>query len=332
MTQKLCVLFPGALGDFICFLPGLELLRRNAEVDVFAQTEFRDLTPAGVDVHSLERYEVRRLFAPAATAEEGVVAFFGSYAAIHSWTGSGHKEFVDQLITIAPGRARIYPFRDRRGPLHQSDYYLSCLAAPLKHSCAPTVGLRPDAVVWSENYRLEHSLEGKAVLVLAPGSGAREKNWPTSFYHYVADWWRQKTRGEVVVLIGPVEAERGGLEVLMDRSIVASDLTLAQAAALLAQSDLYLGNDSGITHLAVAVGVRTVALFGPSDLYKWAPRGARITMIRRHVECAPCIIPVMKSCPHRKCLTQLYPADVIRELEKLPEIAALTRGGVGIRV
>jgi ADP-heptose:LPS heptosyltransferase len=330
--MRIGVLFPGALGDFICFLPALETLRQNPEVDVFARTEFRDLAPPRVKIHSLESFEVRRLFAPGATADERLAIFFGSYAAIYSWTGSGQKEFVDQLIAICRGRARIYPFRAGDGTLHQSDYYLSCLDERSKYSRAPAVVLRPNAVAWSKDYRLKHSMDGKAVLILAPGSGAREKNWPASFYHAVSDWWRQRTRGAVVVLIGPVEEERGGLGLLADRSIVASGLTLGQAAALLAQSDVYLGNDSGITHLAAAVGVRTVALFGPSDLDQWAPRGDKVTAISRNVDCSPCEIPVMKGCPHRKCLTEFYPVDVIEELERLPEVAALTRGGVGITV
>jgi ADP-heptose:LPS heptosyltransferase len=329
---RIGALFPGALGDFICFLPALEVLWQNAEVDVFARTEFRDLVPTRVKVRSLECFEVRRLFAPDATVDERLTVFFGSYAAIYSWTGSGQKEFVDQLITICRGRARIYPFRADDRASHHSDYYLSCLDKTFRHPRAPNVALRPDAVAWSKKYWVKHSMDGKAVLVLAPGSGAREKNWPATFYHAVADWWRHRTQGAVVVLIGPVEEERGGLEVLLNRSIVASGLTLAQVAALLARSDLYLGNDSGITHLAAAVGVRTVALFGPSDLHQWAPRGQKIATISRAVECSPCVIPVMKSCPHRKCLTQVYPADVIEELEKLPEIIGLTRGGVGIRV
>jgi ADP-heptose:LPS heptosyltransferase len=325
--MRIGVLFPGALGDFICFLPALEVLRQNAEVDVFARTEFRDLVPARVKVHSLECFEVRRLFAPGATVDERLAVFFGSYAAIYSWTGSGQKEFVDQLIAICRGRARIYPFRADVRALHQSDYYLSCLDNTFRQPPGPNVALRPDAVAWSEKYWIKHSMDGRAVLVLAPGSGAREKNWPATFYHAVADWWRHRTRGAVVVLIGPVEEERGGLEVFLDHSNVANGLTLAQVAALLARSDIYLGNDSGITHLAAAVGVRTVALFGPSDLRRWAPRGQKITTISRKVECSPCATPVMKSCPHRDCLTQVYPADVIQEFEKLPEIAGLTRGG-----
>jgi len=146
------------------------------------------------------------------------------------------------------------------------------------------------------------------------------------------DWWRQRTEGAAVVLLGPVEQERGGLELLLNRAVVARSLTLAQAAALLARSDLYLGNDSGISHLAAAVGVPTVALFGPTDARQWAPRGEVVRILRRNAECSPCDMPVMKRCSHRKCLTSFHPTDVITELEKLAAMATLTRGGAGVKV
>jgi ADP-heptose:LPS heptosyltransferase len=329
---KVCVLFPGALGDFICFLPTLEILKQNAEVDFFARPEFSELVSPPVRVRSLDCFEVRQLFVPGAARDDALYSFFGSYAAIFSWTGERERQFVNQLIHVSGGRAHFYPFRAADGKLHQTDYYLACLNNTCSSPGGPAIVLQPEAVAWIENYWRERALDGKALLVSAPGSGAREKNWPADFYLTVADWWRHRAQGAVVILLGPVEEERGGLDLLLNRFPVAQNLSLGQVAALLARSHLYLGNDSGITHLAAAVGVRTIALFGPSDAHQWAPRGDRVTILRRNVDCSPCAISVMKACPHRKCLTGLYPEDVIEKLERLPDIANLTRGGVGITV
>jgi len=114
--------------------------------------------------------------------------------------------------------------------------------------------------------------------------------------------------------------------------ISARNLNLAQVAALLCRADLYLGNDSGITHLAAAVGAPTVALFGPSDPRRWAPRGPTVRLLSLDVACSPCDLDVMKSCPHRKCLTEFLPEKVIGALEHRAEITTLTWGGAGIRV
>ena len=330
--RRVLVIFPGALGDFICFLPALGALGEDARVDLLARSEFADLAPAAVNVASLERYEIRRLFVAGAQGEERVRDFFASYAAVYSWMGSQASVFVRQLKSASQGRARVFPFRPRDQKMHQRDYYLTCLNAANRNSPLLAITPRPQAVQWREHFWRRNSLAGKAVLTLAPGSGAAEKNWPVHFFRAVAEWWRRETQGAAVVLTGPVEEERGGFDTLSDCCKRARDLTLAQVAALLAGSDVYLGNDSGITHLAAAVGVRAVALFGPSDALEWAPVGERVTVLTRNVECSPCEVSVMKSCSHHKCLTALYAADVIREFEKLPEVATLTRLGAGITV
>jgi len=330
--RSICVLFPGALGDFLCFLPALQLLAADAQVDLFACTEFADLVPPTVKVRSSECYEITRLFVPDAAKEQRLHEFFGAYTSIYSWLGSQQVEFVSRLKLMSQGRARIYPFRPDGNPMHQRDYYLSCLGARKPCQQIPMLALRAEAVAWAEGYWRRQFLGGKGVLVLTPGSGAREKNWPAEYFRAVAQWWRDETRGAVVVLIGPVEEDRGGWGPLLDHSVFARSLNLAQVAALLARSDLYLGNDSGITHLAAALGVRTVALFGPSDVRQWKPQGERVTVLNRNIECSPCERDVMEACPHRKCLTALTPSEVIPKLVQLLKLATLTRSGAGIRV
>src|SRR5262245_60507087 len=161
----------------------------------------------------------------------------------------------------------------------------------------------------------QHVPKGERVMMLAPGSGAREKNWPTASFYAVADWWRQ-TGGAVVVILGPVEEEKGDYTALCQGAVVARNLSLGKLAALLARSALYLGNDSGVSHLAAALGVVTVVLFGPSNVYQWGPPGKHVTVLTQNVGCAPCKISTMKGCPHRKCLTTLEPEYVIKELAR----------------
>ena len=187
-------------------------------------------------------------------------------------------------------------------------------------------------VAWGERYWQQNFLVGKPVMALAPGSGAREKNWPVASFRAVADWWRRHTCGAVVVILGPVEEERGDYSALCAGAVVARNLNLGELSALLARSELYLGNDSGVSHLAAALGVVTAVLFGPSNVARWAPRGKNVTVLTQNTDCSPCTVSTMKSCPHRKCLTTLEPEYVITKLAGLAEQLTLTRGGVGITV
>ena len=330
--KRRLVLFPGALGDFVCFLPALQVLSKSEQVHLLAHSEFADLVAPAVNVGSLERYEIHRLFVPGAAQEKRLRDFFGAYSSIFSWMGSGQSTFVRELASVSQGQAAVFPFQPDQKRVHQADYYLACVGHSSPETSIPEIPLKPEALAWCEGYWRKHFLSGKQVIALAPGSGARQKNWPASSFRAVADWWRQRPSGAVMVLLGPVEEETGDYTALCQGAVLVCDLNLGQLAALLARSDLYLGNDSGVSHLAAALGVVSLVLFGPSSVNQWSPRGKNVTVVTQNVDCAPCTAPVMKSCPHRKCLTTLEPESIIKELDKLAEKVTLTRGGSGIRV
>jgi ADP-heptose:LPS heptosyltransferase len=146
---------------------------------------------------------------------------------------------------------------------------------------------------------------GGAFAAIHPGSGSPKKNWPLDRFMEVARRLRQEGRRQVAWLAGPAEAERRTLAPLGRQEPVLADLALEQAAGVLAMADLYVGNDSGITHLAAAVrrpglpgrcrgkpggrATPTVALFGPTDPRPWAPRGPHVRIIRSDDGAVGCI-------------------------------------------
>jgi ADP-heptose:LPS heptosyltransferase len=325
--KRRLVLFPGALGDFVCFLPALEVLSKGEQIHLLAHSEFAHLVSPAVNVGSIERYEIHRLFVPGAAREKRVRDFFGAYSSIVSWMGSRQSAFVRELDSVTQGRAAVFPFQPEQKRMHQADYYLACAGRSSLETSLPEIPLKPEALAWCEDYWHEHSLDSKQVITLAPGSGSLQKNWPASSFRAVADWWRRRPRGAVMVLLGPVEEEKGDYTALCREAVRVCDLNLGQLAALLARSDLYLGNDSGVSHLAAALGVVSLVLFGPSSVDQWAPRGKNVIVFSQNVECAPCTALVMKSCPHRRCLTTLGPESIIKELDKLTEKRHLDKGG-----
>jgi ADP-heptose:LPS heptosyltransferase len=317
-ARRELVIFPGALGDFLCFLPTLRFLSQGKQVDLLARSEFVDLAPKNVKLGSLERYEVRRLFVCGAALEKRLRDFFSCYSSIFSWMGSGQSTFVQELTELSHGRARVFPFQPgAQSRLHQAEYYLACVGGESLETGKVEFFLKPETVAWGEWYWQQHFLIGKPVMALAPGSGAREKNWPVASFRAVAEWWRRHTRGSVVVILGPVEEERGDYSALCAGAVVARNLNLGELSVLLARTELYLGNDSGVSHLAAALGVVTAVLFGPSNVARWSPQGKNVTVLTQNTECSPCTVSTMKSCPHRKCLTTLEPEYVISELAGL---------------
>ncbi len=121
------------------------------------------------------------------------------------------------------------------------------------------------------------------ILAMAPGSGGLAKNWPLSRYYEVARALAWEAGLKVVWLAGPAEEAVlpyiQGLAAAQEQVVWANE-PLERLARLLARTHVYLGGDSGITHLAAAAGARrVVALFGPTDPRVWAPWGEQITVI-----------------------------------------------------
>jgi ADP-heptose:LPS heptosyltransferase len=115
-------------------------------------------------------------------------------------------------------------------------------------------------------------------IALHPGSGSAAKNWPA---HRFADLSTALSGGRPWLLVeGPADEEAAGIVARVPGAVVARGLAPRVLAALLAEADLYVGNDSGVTHLAAAWGVPTLALFGPTDPNVWSPVGERVCVVR----------------------------------------------------
>ncbi|MFN9757220.1 MAG: glycosyltransferase family 9 protein, partial [Planctomycetota bacterium] len=119
-----------------------------------------------------------------------------------------------------------------------------------------------------------------APIVLAPGSGGRAKCWPRTHWLQLAAGLAAAGRA-LAVLVGPVEAERDDPRAWPWPTAVSflADLPLPVVAARLAAAAVFVGNDSGTTHLAAMLGAPTVALFGPTDPAVWAPTGPRVRVL-----------------------------------------------------
>ncbi|HTP12414.1 MAG TPA: glycosyltransferase family 9 protein, partial [Bacteroidota bacterium] len=104
---------------------------------------------------------------------------------------------------------------------------------------------------------------------------------------------------------------------------VAGRLTIPELCALLEQSVLYIGNDSGPLHLATALGVPTVGLFGPESPVFYGPLGDRHTSIYRRLPCSPCMnVYAAKSfrCPYNaRCMKEIQVDEVFDALPVLEE-------------
>jgi heptosyltransferase-3 len=120
------------------------------------------------------------------------------------------------------------------------------------------------------------------LIAIHPGSGSPRKNWPLERWRELCAWLTQEQKRELLIVTG--EAEPPNL--LGEFGHPARNLPLGALATQLRDCRLFIGHDSGVSHLAAAQGVRCALLFGPTDPAIWAPPGDHVTILRRGSELA----------------------------------------------
>lgn len=316
-VRQILVIRSGALGDFILTLPVIRSLRRAfplARITLMGNPAILSLaqSPAiAIIDHNLPGlhtlYRADGLVDDRASALMRRFDLVVSYASDRDgiliknlrnlgipWVLDG--TFSPQTITAPAGELLLSPLQKAGIPIVVSPSYFRSSAAER---------------AWAQHY-LDDSLpvgvNFESLVAVHPGSGSAKKCWPAENYGALIQWVHTHLEAPVMLIQGPAEertidAVVSGLHgpVLVQ----VAHMELRRLAALLERCAAYVGNDSGVTHLAAAVGVPTVAVFGPTDPRLWGPRNEKVTCLQSPYPCAPCSAQAMASCAHPRCLEAL---------------------------
>lgn len=247
------IIRPGAIGDLILTLPAIEAVAGHY-TEVWVASPNVPLVRCADAVHSIASTGLDRLeiAGPHACAE--LVERLRSFDSIVSWYGAGRPQFRDVTEALDLPFHFLAPLPVPEG-LHAADYYLE----QVRPLALRSVRAEP---------RIPCAARRRRAAVIHPFSGSSRKNWPLERFRELA------RRLEPLL---PVEWCAGPEEELAEAHRFDD---LSELACWLAGASLYIGNDSGVTHLAAAAGAPVVALFGPTDPRTWAPRGARVGIVR----------------------------------------------------
>jgi heptosyltransferase-2 len=210
------------------------------------------------------------------------------------------------------------PDADRRARPEQQRF--AALALPRGATLPddlPAPHLRvPDGLVAATLAALGLARPTTPLLILAPGAEyGPSKRWPPE--HFAALARLEAARGSCVWLVGGPADRVLGAAIAGQAAGAVSDLTgrttLAQAVALLSLADAVVSNDSGLMHIAAALGRRQIALFGSSDPRRTPPLNPAARILTLGLSCSPCFA---RDCPlgHHRCLRDLAPAAVAAAL------------------
>lgn len=253
------VVHTGGIGDFLLTCPAVRRLAQDGPLELLGRTDRLELAVAAgiaAAAHDTDSADFGSVFT---TPSERLRDFLARFDRCVVWMRDDGG-IVRAIRQCGVAEVRAFPgLPPEDWTEHASRYHLNCLgyedAGPLRLCIEPA--------------------ETRHDLIIHPGSGGGRKNWPLDRFIAVAEAVRRPGRA-VTWCLGPAEE---GIQ-LPAQSEVLQTASLVGLARHLAAARSYLGNDSGITHLAAAVGCSTVAVFGPTCPCVWAPLGDHVTVVR----------------------------------------------------
>ncbi|MEO5720418.1 MAG: glycosyltransferase family 9 protein [Chthoniobacterales bacterium] len=282
--NRILVIRGGAIGDFVLTLPAIKLLRDafpQARLELLGYKHIAALAERRfyVDVvRSIEAGNLARFFAKDAELPEEWAAYFHGFDFVVSFLFDPDQIFqrnlqrcgVETFLACSPKISEGEPATVQLArPLAALDLFLTDPAPKLFPSEADRSFARA-------------SFPQEGMIALHPGSGSESKNWPVENWIALLDHLAPRSETRFLIVGG----EADGLELAafrawsQNRVNFATNLPLPHLAAAVERCALFLGHDSGISHIAAAVGTRSMLLFGPTDPAVWAPQNPNVKVLR----------------------------------------------------
>lgn len=278
---RILVIRGGALGDLVLTLPVLAALKRQfpgAGVELLAYPQFAAIaTQAGLadGVRAIDSRPLAGFFARNGSLDAGMAEFFGRFHVIFSYLYDPDEIFRDNLSRVTKARLIQGPHRpNESSPQHATEQLLVPLEKLGIFDADSTPRIGGGKVLYPQ-----------PCLAVHPGSGSERKNWPeTAWTDFLSRWIVHPER--LVLLVGG-EAEGARLDRLAT-VVPAHQLHLARSLPLdvLGQSlggcSGFIGHDSGISHLAAALGLPGLVLWGPTQALVWRPKSHQVELLMAH--------------------------------------------------
>jgi heptosyltransferase-3 len=293
---KILVIRGGAIGDFILTLPVLAALRQQfprTHLEVLGYPHIAQLALAGGLVERVQSIEARALagfFARSGKLSEDLVDYFSEFDLIISYLYDPDLIFQSNVARCTRAQFIRGPYRpDEAEDIHATEVFLK----PLERLAIFDADTVPRLDVPRE---FDSTSESGKWLAAHPGSGSESKNWPERNWAKLLQQIAGSTTLNLLIVGG--EAERERLERLAGalppgRFKLLQNVPLPELAGWLASCVGFVGHDSGISHLAAAVGLRSLLLWSDTAESVWCPRSEQLTVLRNSRGLAELSVPVV---------------------------------------
>lgn len=282
-SGRILIIRGGAIGDFILTLPVFQALQEtfpDAQVDILGYPNIARLAEISGLVNqtrAIEAQAVAGFFARNGTLDEEWSDYFSQFEIIVSYLYDPDEIFQTNVKRCSKAQFIQGPHRpDEFQEHHATEAFLKPLEQLAIFQAKDVPSITPKTRPPSR--RLVGSW-----LALHPGSGSKSKNWPIENWSQLVR--RLLTHTEWNLLIVGGEADRDELEHLSSteesqRIQVEFSSPLDELASILTECEGFVGHDSGISHLASALGLPGLVLWGPSNETVWHPRSEEVVVIK----------------------------------------------------
>ncbi|HZR06220.1 MAG TPA: glycosyltransferase family 9 protein [Candidatus Udaeobacter sp.] len=294
--DRILVIRSGAIGDFILTLPALKALRDaypDAHIEILGYKHIAALAENRLyaqAVRSIEYGPLSSFFAKNSKLPAELADYFATFDLIVSYLYDPDRIFENNLRRCGVENLLCGPAKI----VEKSGHAARQLAQPIEQLGITVADLNERIFPSTDDRRFAQEFlqrSSQAVVAIHPGSGSKDKNWPLENWIelFASKGGLSKEEGPgrmgkhtFVLVSGEADkAQSAQLEhLLKDRDVrFAKNLPLPHLAALL-EDTVFVGHDSGISHLAAAAGANCILLFGPTDPDIWAPRNKNVQVLR----------------------------------------------------
>jgi len=286
--NRILVIRGGAIGDFILTLPALKALRDarpQAHIEILGYKHIAVLAENrfyAQAVRSIEHGPLARFFASNSELPTELADYFASFDLVISYLYDPDQIFETNLRRCGVRNLSHGPARITENAGHAARQ----LARPMEELGINVSDLAERVFPLLEDRDFAREFLGSTrqpIVAIHPGSGSQKKNWPLeNWISLFSQGSRFTDVDRLVVISGEAdESQTKRLErAWKDRGIrFAEGLPLPRLAALL-EDAIFIGHDSGISHLAAAAGADCILLFGPTDPDVWAPKNNKVQILR----------------------------------------------------
>jgi len=273
------IIRPSALGDTLLLAPALYQIADKAKVSLLGRKPGVDfLKPFLLDCLDYEKGGWHTLFFEQPHCKDLSLPDVDRVICFLSDLSGRLNQGLRKCLKHTPIFS-FPPFPQREEKIHVALYLASCL----KKSGLP---INPDEAIDEARKRPLFG-EGKpskseSTIVLHPGSGSKKKNYSPEFWLNLLRNKDLRIAHTWIVLLGPAEEK---WDQIISKELSETEIEIIHSPhkdkllLLLKKASLYIGHDSGITHLAAMLGTPTICLFKNSDPLQWAPLGPDVTII-----------------------------------------------------